>query len=121
MTEQDLVAKLVLDAKIAFSEITFDFMESLSLLEPFGHENPPPILYSEALQTWPPKVVGKYHLKLFLEQGDRALEGMAFGFADRRDEIRRKDLPLRIAFTPHVNTFLNKTSIQLQIKDFQPI
>lgn len=119
LKEQDVVAKLHLDAKINFNDLTFDFMESLNLLEPFGNENPPPILYCDAMQVWPPKVVGKYHLKLFLEQGDRMLEGIAFGLADRRDQIRRKNIMLRIAFTPHVNLFLNKASIQLQIKDFQ--
>ncbi len=116
---QDVVPKLYLDAKINFNELTFDFMESLNLLEPFGNENPPPMLYCDAMQLWPPKVVGKYHLKMFLEQGDRMLEGIAFGLADRKDEIRRKNILLRIAFTPHVNLFLNKASIQLQIKDFQ--
>ena len=113
------IPKLYLDAKINFNELTFDFMESLNLLEPFGNENPPPILYCDAMQVWPPKVVGKFHLKLFLEQGDRMLEGIAFGLADRKDQIRRKNMPLRIAFTPHVNMFLNKASIQLLIKDFQ--
>jgi single-stranded-DNA-specific exonuclease len=119
LKEQDVVAKLHIDAKINFNDLTFDFMESLNLLEPFGNENPNPILYCDATQIWPPKVVGKYHLKLFLEQGDRMLEGIAFGLADRRDQIRRKNISLRIAFTPHVNLFLNKASIQLQIKDFQ--
>ena len=119
LKERDILFKLYLDAQISFDELTFDFMESFNLLEPFGNENPTPILYSEATQTWPPKVVGKYHLKLFLEQNSRQLEGMAFGLVDKRETIRAKNLPLRIAFTPHVNTFLNKTSIQLQIKDFQ--
>lgn len=119
LNDQDVLPKLHLDAKIHFNEITFDFLESLQLLEPFGNENPQPVLYCEATQVWPPKVIGKYHLKLFLEQGDRMLEGIAFGLADRKEEIRRKNLPLRIAFTPHINLFLNKASIQLQIKDFQ--
>ncbi len=121
LKEQDVVAKLYLDAKINFNDLTFDFMESLNLLEPFGNENPHPILYCDAMQVWPPKIVGKYHLKLFLEQGDRMLEGIAFGLADRKEQIRKKNIPLRIAFTPHVNLFLNKASIQLQIKDFQLI
>ncbi len=116
---QDVIPKLYLDAKINFTELTFDFMESLNLLEPFGNENPPPMLYCDAMQLWPPKLVGKFHLKMFLEQGDRMLEGIAFGLAERKDEIRRKNILLRIAFTPHVNLFLNKASIQLQIKDFQ--
>jgi single-stranded-DNA-specific exonuclease len=119
LKEQDVVTKLYVDAKINFSELTFDFMESLNLLEPFGNENPPPILYCEATQIWPPKLVGKFHMKLFLEQGDRMLEGIAFGLAARREQLRRKNIKLRIAFTPHINMFLNKASIQLHIKDFQ--
>jgi len=96
-------------------------MESLNLLEPFGNENPPPLLYCETIQTWPPKIIGKFHMKFFLEQGDRMLEGVGFGLAPRREEIRRKNIALRIAFTPHINLFLNKASIQLHIKDFQVI
>lgn len=119
LNEQDVVAKLYLDAKMNFQELTFDFLESLSLLEPFGNENPSPLLYCEALQTWPPKIIGKYHLKFFLEQGDRMLEGIGFGLAEQREQIRRKNLLLEIAFTPQINLFLNKASIQLQIKDFQ--
>jgi single-stranded-DNA-specific exonuclease len=116
---QDLLTKLHLDASIHFNDLTFDFLESLNLLEPFGHENPAPIFYCEVEQVWLPKVVGKAHLKLFLKQDGRLLEGIAFGMAERRTKILRKNLMLLIAFTPHVNNFLNKSSIQLQIRDFR--
>lgn len=119
LKDSDIVSKLYLDAKISFEDLTFDFLESLNLLEPFGNENPHPILYADATQTWPPKTIGKYHLKLFLEQNHLQLEGIGFGLSYRREEIKGKNIALRIAFSPHVNTFLNKTSIQLQIKDFQ--
>lgn len=119
LQEQDVLPKLRLDAKINFSDLTFDFMESLNLLEPFGNENPAPIFYCDVKQVWPPKVIGKSHLKLYLDQNDRLLEGVAFGMADRKQSLLRKNLSLRIAFTPHVNNFLNKSSIQLHIKDFQ--
>jgi hypothetical protein len=49
------------------------------------------------------------------------LEGIAFGMADRRAPLAKKDIQLDIAFTPHINNFLNKASIQLQIKDFKII
>ncbi|HEY2811104.1 MAG TPA: single-stranded-DNA-specific exonuclease RecJ [Rhabdochlamydiaceae bacterium] len=117
--DQDIIAKIHLDAKINFGELTFDFMESFNLLEPFGNENPAPILFCEAKQTWAPKVVGKTHLKLYLEQNDRMLEGIAFGMAEKRTRLCRKNISLNIAFTPHINNFLNKSSIQLQIRDFQ--
>lgn len=117
--EQDIQSKLSIDAQINFNELTFDFMESYNLLEPFGNENPPPIFYCDARQAWPPKLIGKSHLKLYLEQNDRGLEGIAFGMAEKRPLLLKKNLTLRIAFTPHINTFHKKSSIQLQIKDFQ--
>ena len=117
LTDQDIVSKLHLDSKISFSDITFDFMESLNLLEPFGHENPSPIFYCLAKQIWPPKIVGKLHLKLYLEHNDRLLEGIGFGMANRKQELSRKNLHLDIAFTPQINIFLNKSSIQLHIRD----
>lgn len=124
---QDLLSKIYLDGQINFKDLTFDFMESLSLLEPFGNENPPPILYCDVKQVWPPKIVGKTHLKLYLAQLEednlgleRQLEGIAFGLAERRSQISKKD-DLHVAFVPHVNMFLNKTSIQLQIRDFKKI
>lgn len=115
LKDSDVMSKLQLDAQINFKEITFDFMESARLLEPYGNENPQPVLYCDALQTWPPKVVGKIHLKLYLEQGDRVLEGIALGRAAQSSLLRRKNLKLRIAFTPQIN----KSSIQLLIRDFK--
>lgn len=119
LAAQDIQSKLQLDGKINFSELTFDFMESLSLLEPFGNENPPPIFYTDARQSWPPKIVGKTHLKFYLEQNDRMLEGIAFNMAHRRSQLLKKNLLLRVAFVPQINTFLSKASIQLQVRDFK--
>ncbi|MEI8366638.1 MAG: single-stranded-DNA-specific exonuclease RecJ [Parachlamydiaceae bacterium] len=118
LSEKDVVSKLYLDAEVTFEDLTFDLMESIKLLEPFGNENPQPILYSSAKQAWPPKVVGKRHLKLYLEQGDRVLEGIAFGKAGQSPTLRKKDLTLGIAFTPQINNFQGQ-SIQLMIRDFK--
>jgi single-stranded-DNA-specific exonuclease len=96
-------------------------MESLNLLEPFGNGNPVPIFYSEVKQIWPPKIVGKSHLKLYFNESGLMLEGIGFGMAERRPELLKKNLSLNLAFSPHINTFLNKTSIQLQVRDFRII
>lgn len=111
----DVMNKLQLDAEVQFSELTFDFMESIRLLEPYGNENPQPVFYCDAIQTWPPKTVGKSHLKLYLEQGDRVLEGVALGQAFKSSLLRKKNLKLRIAFTPQIN----KSSIQLLIRSIK--
>lgn len=122
LKDHDVMTKLYLDAEIQFDDLTFDLMESIKLLEPFGNENPPPILYSDAKQAWPPKIVGKTHLKLYLEQGDRILEGIALGKASSSCSwLRKKNLTLRVAFTPQIDVFNNKSCIQLIIRDFHAL
>jgi single-stranded-DNA-specific exonuclease len=117
LNDQDVIPKLHLDAKLNFSDLSFDFMEYYHLLEPFGNENQPPIFYCDAVQLWRPQLLGKFHIKLFFEQG---WEGVAFGLAERRDELRGgKGVKLQIAFTPTINRYQNKQSIQLHIKDFK--
>lgn len=118
LSDEDVMTKLYLDAEVMFEELTFDFMESVKLLEPFGNENPQPILFTRAKQAWPPKVVGKDHLKLYLEQGDRMLEGIAYGKASLSPMLRKKHLELEVAFTPQINTFVGP-SIQLLVRDLK--
>lgn len=118
LKDKDLISKLHLDSSINFKDLTFDFMESIKLLEPFGNENPPPVLYCDAIQSWGPKIIGKVHLKFYLMQNDRMLEGIGFGMAGRKNELKNNK-KLRVAFTPLINNFLNKASIQLQIRNFK--
>ncbi len=120
LSTHDVVTKLNLDSEVKFSDLTFDLMESVKLLEPFGNENPQPLMYTRAKQAWPPKIVGKTHLKLYLEQGDRMLEGIAYGKAHLSPHLRKKNIVLEVAFTPQVNNFLGP-SIQLLIRDFRII
>lgn len=117
----DLEPKITIDARVQFPQLTFELMESMALLEPFGVDNPPPLFFTDTRQAWPAKIVGKSHLKFYLEQGDRMLEGIGFGMASRISELTRKKQPLRILFTPVINKFHNKPSIQLHIKDFRAL
>ena len=121
LQESDVKTKLYIDAEVSFEDLTFDLMESIKLLEPFGNENPQPILYSNAKQAWPPKVIAKTHLKLYLEQGERMLEGIAFGKAGQSPILRKKDLTLSVAFNPNINEFQGGQSIQLMIRDFKTL
>jgi single-stranded-DNA-specific exonuclease len=117
--EQDVTPKLYLDSFVSFKDLTFEFLESLNLLEPYGSDNPQAILYCQAKQVLAPRIVGKRHLKFYLEESDRFLEGIGFNMAHKKVDITKKNLKLLIAFTPQVNLYLNKSSIQLQIRDFQ--
>lgn len=115
LQDKHIIPKLQLDSEVRFDDLTFDLMESIKLLEPFGHGNPAPMLYADCQQVAEPKLIGKQNLKLFLEQEDRMLEGIAIGLTHRLHELQKKPLRLRIAFTPQVSG----SSIQLLIRDFQ--
>ena len=91
----------------------------MQLLEPYGVGNPAPIFYTDVQQIWPPKITGKTHLKFYLKQEEHHLEGIGFGLMKRREELLEKSGSLTIAFTPQINSFFNKSTIQLVIKDFK--
>ncbi|MEI6531587.1 MAG: single-stranded-DNA-specific exonuclease RecJ [Chlamydiota bacterium] len=114
----DLISKTQIDGRADFKDLSFEFMELLALLEPYGNDNPPPLFYTDVRQGWPAKIVGKSHVKFYLEQKDRFLEGIGFGMGERLPELLKKKQPLRILFTPMINKFHHKPNIQLHIKDF---
>jgi single-stranded-DNA-specific exonuclease len=127
LSDSDVLSKLCLDSEVHFNDLTFDFMESMRLLEPFGNGNYPPVLYCQAKQAWPPKVVGKTHLKFYLlehfnaeqRNGEQMFEGIAPGRASASTSLRKRNLSLEVAFTPQINNFQGP-SIQLMIRDFKP-
>jgi single-stranded-DNA-specific exonuclease len=109
--------KLVLDAEVPFELLTFEFMESVKLLEPYGHGNPPPVLFTQAVQVQEPKMVSRHSVKIFLEQGDRLLEGVATGQTQKIAELKNWRGPVRVAYTPQVVG----SSIHLLIRDIQKV
>jgi len=115
LEKQHVMHKLYVDAEVPFGSLDFDLMESLKLLEPHGHGNPPPILYTTAQQISEPKIVGRQHLKFYLEQEGRMIEGIGVGMAHYLPELSKGMFKLKIAYTPQVNA----SSIQLLIRDFQ--
>lgn len=123
LKEQDIKNKLNIDAPVNFDELSYDCLESLHLLEPYGNENPPPVMHTVATQAWPPKVIGKMHekahLKVYLEQGDRVLEGIVLNRAHDSSTLRKKDLHLEVAYTPQIDVFQNQSYVRLLIRDFK--
>lgn len=115
LQETHITPKLFLDAQVDFDQLTFDLMDSLKLLEPHGQGNPSPVFYTEAVQVQDPKVIGRAHLKLFLEHNDRMLEGIASGQAYRLPMLRGWRGPMKVAYTPTVS----RSTIHLIVRDFQ--
>jgi single-stranded-DNA-specific exonuclease len=119
LAEEDVKPELHIDADVNFVDLTFDFMESLNLFEPYGNDNPPPILYTIAQLSWPAKIIHNDHLRFYLEQNGLLLEGIGFSLGHRAHQLRHKGTTIALAFTPQINVHHQKHSIQLLIRDFK--
>lgn len=117
--KEDRIAALYLDDQVDFDEIDHDLLASIDLFEPFGKGNSVPVFYTRVRQVRYPKLLFGNHIKLFLSQGDRHLEGVAFGLGDRIQALKSYwHLPLDIAYSLRLTRAELGQSVHLVIKDF---
>ena len=121
LSKSDLRTVLNVDAEIFLSSITRNLLSELDILRPFGEGNPLPIFVSSNLEVAaPPRIVGrnKSHLVFRVSQGGSEFKAIAFGMATAKERIERAS-SIAIAYTPRLNLFYGRTSIELQIKDIK--
>ena len=114
--------RLTIDAEIPLSALTTGLMQAMDQLEPFGAGNPPPLLLADRLQVVgePRKVGGgERHLSFRIRQGSKEMRTIAFGMADRCDELMSQGGQCCIAFTPRWNEWQGYKSVDIEVKDFQ--
>ncbi|MHB1167658.1 MAG: single-stranded-DNA-specific exonuclease RecJ, partial [Carboxydocellales bacterium] len=80
LTEKHLHPQVKLDGVVAFSDLTLDLVSRLEQLQPFGHQNPGPILACREAKVVECKGVGKEgaHLKLRVQVESGLLDDIGF-------------------------------------------
>jgi len=105
-----------IDTVLEPQEITEDLIKDISKLEPFGASNPSPLFAVTDFKLVEKRLMGSHndHLRLTVEKNGFQFNAIWWSFGDIG--LSKDDL-LDIAFSPQTNTFNNKTTIQLIIKD----
>ncbi len=104
------------DSWITLGEADNSLLEAIQSLRPLGHGNATPVWASRNVSiVGKPRVVGKNHLKMILASGGTQLDAIAFGMADRDLHNGAID----ILYNLQENSYMGRTSIQLNIKDFR--
>lgn len=114
---------LRLDAEVPLAALSFGLMDEIDRLEPYGAENPRPKFLAGDLQlAGEPKKVGngERHLNFRVKQGGTTIRAVAFGMADRLDELVSAGGRCCLAFTPRVNEWNGYRSVEIDVTDFQP-
>jgi len=118
--EMELLPTLDIDREILLDKLDAKYipgiLEDLHQLEPTGRENPEPIFASQHIGVRHARTVGREgtHLKLILQAGAHAFDGIAF-----RQGYWMAELPdvIDIAYRFELNEFNGRSNLQLNIKD----
>jgi len=115
--------RLRLDAEVPLGSLTYGLMRDIDLLEPYGAENPKPRFLASGLKIEgePRKIgVGERHLSFRVRQGQSVIRAVAFGMVDRLDDLMSGGGECSLAFTPKVNEWQGRTSVEIEVIDFRP-
>jgi single-stranded-DNA-specific exonuclease len=113
---EDLVPSLKADGEILLQDITYETIEQLEVLAPFGEGNPEPLFLARSLQVRESKVVGNNHLRLRVRQGEKSFDAIGFGLGT---EPPVEGETVDMVFTPEINRWQGSARIQLRLADFQ--
>lgn len=110
---------LKLDGWLPLAEaVEASFAEHCARLGPFGEGNPEPVWGIRGVEVLgPPKIVGESHLKFRVGQGSRSCEVIGFNMAERLESFPAG--PLDLAAQVRTNTYLGRTTLQLQLLDLR--
>lgn len=119
LTPEELEQKLHVDVGVTLPEVTMELTLLLERLEPFGSGNRQPVLACDGVelsgQAWRFGRGGR-HLSFHASQGGRTLRVLGWGKGDLANPLTRA-ATCAIAFTPKLNDFKGKVSIELTLAD----
>ncbi|MEO1170906.1 MAG: DHHA1 domain-containing protein, partial [Myxococcota bacterium] len=108
------IAELRPDLEVEDRELSLQMVQELSLFEPFGQENPEPLLLARRMRVREKRVVGGDHLKLSL--GDGGHDAIGFGLGEHLETVPDE---VDVVFRVERNVFRGRESLQLRIDDLR--
>jgi single-stranded-DNA-specific exonuclease len=116
--------RLTLDTEVPLSALTWNLLRDIDRLEPYGASNPKPKFLAAGIKVEVPRAIGsgeiKRHLDFRARQGGTVFRCVAWGMADRLEELLSAGGDCCIAFTPRLNEWNEMHRIELVIHDFKP-
>ena len=116
--------RLTLDAEVPLSAITHGLLKDLDKLEPYGAGNAKPKFLASGVKAEAARLIGtgevQRHMDFRVRQGETTIRCVAWGMADRLEELMSAGGDCCLAFTPKVNAWKGYKNIELQIIDLKP-
>lgn len=125
LTDDILSPEIEIDSALHLSDLTDRFWAVLKQFGPFGPENRRPVFYgNDLIVVGYPSVVGSGHLKFRVKQADGlpgpGLDVIGFNMHEHLPTVRSNSSTqdrIEMVFTVDENTWNNRRSLQLKLKD----
>jgi len=114
---------LDLDGEAPLSMLTLGLMKDIARLEPYGADNPKPRFMAGDLtiEGEPRKVgTGERTLQFRVRQGTTIMKAVGFGMGERIEELMSAGGKCCVVFSPLINEWQGRRSVEIQVTDFQP-
>jgi single-stranded-DNA-specific exonuclease len=106
--------------EIGLRDINLDLVSSLSLLSPFGKDNPEPVFASYGLfLKGKPRILGRNTLKFWVSDGEYVYPAIGFGMEDMIDIVNNTER-FDLAYSLSIDSWQDNNQIQLELKDIRP-
>ncbi|MGZ6346331.1 MAG: single-stranded-DNA-specific exonuclease RecJ [Anaerolineales bacterium] len=116
---KDLRQTLTADAILKLSDINWELLHSLELLQPTGYGNPEAVFVSQKVRVSNKRTVGadSKHLKLVLNDDRITFDAIGFRLGHLVQELPTQ---VDVLYTLESNEYNGRQSLQLNLKDVRP-
>jgi single-stranded-DNA-specific exonuclease len=140
LTDKDLSPSIRMDRELNLREATFELARELSLLSPFGSDNPQPLFGVKNLMPESIRVIDSKRTMIFsftTGEAYRKIKGVCFGLNDRFKEmlrefhdeyeimkicggvLREAKFVMDCVYALEINDYNNNATVQMDIKDIR--
>ena len=137
LTDEDIKPKVRIDQRMMLSKINYEMIYELELLEPFGKGNSSPLLAEKNIPILKIDILGKnantLKIKCVMPGVNKTIDGICFNRVDEFMEMVKdkfgedymnyikipRGLKLDLIFSPQINEYNGRKSIQLKILEFK--
>jgi len=116
LAEAEFLPVMEIDAEVDLRQLSYDVLEEIESLAPFGPANPEPVFSCRDITSYSAMVVGRNHLKLKIRADGLFFDAIGFNMGSI---YSLQDQAISLAFVPQFNIFNGEKIIQLNLKDIK--
>lgn len=122
LTEEQRIPVIHVDLEVSLEDLSPRFYRIMKQMAPFGPQNMQPVFASHGLRlASEPRILKEKHLKMEVtEEGSGVVfPAIGFGLAEPFYELVRSGKPFSMVYSLEENTFRDRTTLQLFIRDIR--